>query len=270
MLRLINHPALMGLDSIGPIQNLPVNQPASFTVLSQVWTLCIKLQDFQKSSQFERAGWPEMIKKKDKWLRLIKHNAVLSLIFIAAAAVLSAVLSAFCHYYLLVPHHSHRYRQDRPASFFFFCHLASLILCPAFCYLFFSFNRYLTKYFCGIFLRSSSPPLLSHCAHSPGGVTGDHSVTDLPWGARSTIYSSFGVNASCLLQFPPRCRPSLLVPCIRPHSRCAHLQHTVKQRVGVNAETAQFPFSPFLWVVCTFKQTYRCTGAQAHVHTWTN
>lgn len=70
-------------------------------------------------------------------------------------------------------------------------------------------SSYFFLLFCG------PPPPFLPCLWSLWS-TGDHSVTDRPWGARSAVYSSFGVNASCLLQFPPHyCTPRscpVLVP----------------------------------------------------------
>lgn len=59
-----------------------------------------------------------------------------------------------------------------------------------------------------------SDPLASLLSWSPD--TGDHSVTDRPWGVRSAFYSSFGVNASCLLQFPFRCCACCTLPAFIP------------------------------------------------------
>jgi len=69
----------------------------------------------------------------------------------------------------------------------------------------------------GVVMLSLLPPSSS----PPSGlgllvVFSDHSVTDCPWGVRSTVYDSFGVDASSLLQFST-------YPCTFPLALCFYL-----------------------------------------------
>lgn len=122
-------------------------------------------------------------------------------------------------------------------------------------------------------LPPSSPPLPCLWSRSPGGITGDHSVTDRPWGARSTVYNSFGVNASCLLQFPLHYCTSRFCPALVP-TQYVHIYYTLLYTGGVgqsvcwqiNTLVAQ-DFNLYV-SHALFKQTYSWTCA--HKHTCTN
>ena len=82
---------------------------------------------------------------------------------------------------------------------------------------------------------SSSPPPPTHWSRSPSGATGDHSVTDRPRGARRTVYSSFGVSASCRLQYPPHCCTSQTCPALVP-TREVHIYYKLLYRGGDGSE----------------------------------
>lgn len=117
-------------------------------------------------------------------------------------------------------------------------------------------------FFCS--LPPLSPLPSSRWSLSPGGVTGDHSVTDGPWGAQSTVYSSFGVNASCLLLFPPHCTAS---PTFHqtPYSESTYLLYTSIQR-GTRVKVYRWGKTHYLPRTLSFIHLLLfCTHAQACV-----